>query len=201
MRGFATTLRYLSDLEASVPRRSLRRLSRARLSTRHLCLCVDGVLLHPYMRACTCCTCAWMIGKHRSVRHNRFRGTIPGLESPKTLCVWHVNEKFRELKAGLAGRPVRKTDDSVLAIIVRCAIRGSNGAAWLRGMHDRVDALGKLGLIVRWMGYFSFPFFRRYSVRKRCVEWCVELYIWKFSSSDDELRSLDNSFKTSWNAN
>lgn len=128
---------------------------------------------------------------------NNTRTRVPK-NAVRMACKWEVPRvegRFGR-SAGLAGRPVRKTDDSVLAIIVRCAIRGSNGAAWLRGMHDRVDALGKLGLIVRWMGYFSFPFFRRYSPRKRCVEWCVELYIWKFSSSDDELRSLDNSFRT-----
>lgn len=158
----ATTLRYLSILKRLF-RRSLDFLVRD--ATRHLCLCVDDVLLDSYVCVCACtydrvrvcvcvcgCTDAW---KALQCQAQPFQGTIA--ESPKTrrqtLCVWHVNEKFRELKAGLAGRPVRKTDDSVLAIIVCCAIRGSNGAAWLRGMDDRVDALGKLGLIVRWRGW------------------------------------------------
>lgn len=82
-----------------------------------------------------------------------FQGTIPGLESPKTrrqtLCVWHVNEKLRELKAGLAGRPVRKTDDSVLAIMFAVQLGDRTGRHDCTGMDDRVDALGKLGLIVR----------------------------------------------------
>lgn len=130
----ATTLRYLSILKRLL-RRSLLVDFLVRDATRHLCLCVDDVLLPMCLCKRICiyiyiCMDAW---KASQCQAQPFQGTIPGLESPKTrrqtLCVWHVNEKLRELKAGLAGRPVRKTDDSVLAIIVCCAIRGSNRAA------------------------------------------------------------------------
>lgn len=143
MRGFASrdNPAILKHLEASVEKIPSSTFSCA--TPLDICVCVSMTCFYTpmcvyasvYARACVyvciyMCMNAW---KASQCQAQPFQGTIPGLESPKTrrqtLCVWHVNEKFRELKAGLADGPVRKTDDSVLAIIVCCAIRGSNRAA------------------------------------------------------------------------